>query len=227
MSALRAFAVTENDENTGAIYFAKHDIVAKRWGANEYGDGELSYVSCRRAPWADEYASKPLPAWLMIANGWHFECHGCGMRLDEDELRERHLPVEGVLGSQHSLVFCSARCRRKDFSRERRRKAEAQRAIEALKAIVRNRFPQVSFTDEHDNPNWQHHAYVTYHHRQRGWFWEQVSVSFTFPGMQIAPATLRLQRRWSHTIGPVMPEYSCCNGDLEAFQAYAAATRVR
>jgi hypothetical protein len=46
---LKAFAVTEHDENTGAVIFAKHDIVARRIGADEYADGELSYVSCRRA----------------------------------------------------------------------------------------------------------------------------------------------------------------------------------
>jgi hypothetical protein len=226
MSALRAFAVTENDEGTGAIYFAEHDIVAKRRGANEFGDGELSYVSCRRVPWADEYAGKPVPARVMIENGWHFDCSGCEWRIDEDELRERRLLVDGVIGTQHGRVYCSAKCCRRDLSIERRTRAEQQRAIEALKAIVRKRFPEVEFTDQHENSNWRHHAYVTYHHGQRGWFWEQVSVSFIFPGMKIGPATLGLDRRWSSDIGPVAPAYRCCDGDREAFEAYAAATRT-
>lgn len=234
MSALRAFAVTENDENTGAIYFAKHAIVAKRHGANEFADGELSYVSCRRASWADAYLGRPLPAWVMIAHGWNFECHGCGMRIDEDELRERNLPVGGVLGTQNSMVFCCARCRRKDFSRDRRRKEEAQRAIECFKAIVRKRFPEVDFTDDDENSHWRPHAYITYTPGQPGWLWQQVHVSFTFPGMKIAPATFRTSdRKWSgygrdnQFIGPLNPYYTCCNGDREAFEAYAAATRVQ
>lgn len=234
MSALRAFSVTQNDEGTGAIYFAEHDIVAKRWGANEYGDGELSYVSCRRAPWADEYAGKPLPVWVMIENGWHFECHGCGMRIDEDELRERRLPVEGVLGTQRSKVFCCARCRRKDFSRERRRKAEEQRAIDAYKAIVRKRFPEVEFCDNPQIDHWRHHARVDYCHGEKGWLWVSVTVAFTFPGMKIAPATFRTpERPWmgyghgNRFIGPLKPYYTCCYGDREAFEAYAAATRVQ
>lgn len=233
MSALRAYAVTEESENTGAIIFAKHHIVAKRQGADEYADGDITYVSCRRAPWADGYAEKPLPAWVMIAHGWHFECHGCGMRLDEDGLSERRLAVEGVIGTQHGGVFCCARCRRKHLSRVRRRKAEAQRAIDVFKAIVRRRFPEAQFVDEHDNPNWRHHAWVTYRHGEKGWLWEQVVVAFVFPGMSIAPASLRLpDRPWcgygrgNRFIGPLQPHYSCCNGDREAFEAWASATKA-
>lgn len=232
MSALRAFAVTENDENNGAIYFAKHDIVAKKWGANEFADGEISYVSCRRAPWADPYIGKPLPVSVMIDNGWHFECHGCGMRMDEDELRERHLPVDGVIGTQHSAVYCSSRCRRKHFSRRRRRQAEEQFAIETFKAIVRKRFAEVEFCDAPEIDHWRHHARADYRPGEKGWIWQDVCVAFTFPGMKIAPATYRLpQRPWcgyghgNQFIGPLRPVYTCCNGDREVFEAYAAATR--
>ncbi|PWJ88445.1 hypothetical protein C8D77_111168 [Mesorhizobium loti] len=232
MSALRAFAVTENDESTGAIYFAKHDIVAKKWGANEFADGEIGYVSCRRAPWADAYVGKPLPVSVMIENGWHFGCHGCGMRMDEDELRERHLPVDGVIGSQHSAVYCCARCRRKHLSRQRRKEAEQQLAIESFKAIVRKRFPEVEFINEH--PNWQNYARADFFHGQKGWIWQRVTVAFTFPGMKIAPAWLELpERPWrgygegNRSIGPLQPAYTCCNGDREAFETYAAATRTQ
>ena len=69
MGALRAFAVTEEDEGTGAIYFAKHDIVAKKLGANDFAGGEIDYISCRRAPWADAYIDRPLPVRGRIKNG--------------------------------------------------------------------------------------------------------------------------------------------------------------
>ena len=231
MSALRAFAVTEHDENTGAIYFAKHDIVAKKRGANEFADGELSYVSCSRAPWADAFVGRPIPAKVMVAHGWHFECAGCGMRIDEDGLHDKRLPVDGVIGSQHGMVYCCARCRRKHLSLERRRKAEERRAIETFKEIVRKRFPDAAFADQHNNPNWRHHAYVTYQHGEKGWLWKEVVVAFTFPGMKIAPATFRLpDRPWcgyghgNRFVGPLKPYYTCCNGDLEAFEAWASAS---
>ena len=233
MSALRAFAVQEKDERTGGIFFAEHDIVAKKRGANEFADGDISGVTCERVPWADDYAGRPVPAKLMIAHGWHFECSGCGMRIDEDELLDRRMSIDGVIGTQWSVVYCSAKCCRRDLSIKRRRGAEQLRAIDAFKAIVRMRFPDVEFTDEHENSYWRHHAYVTYRHGEKGWLWEQVAVSFLFPGMKIGPATLRLpDRPWrgygqDHQFsGPLQPYYTCCNGDRETFEAYAAATKA-
>src|SRR5687767_14229018 len=43
--ALRAYAVTEEDEGTGGIIFARHAIVARRAGANEYNGGEFHGVT--------------------------------------------------------------------------------------------------------------------------------------------------------------------------------------
>lgn len=229
--AMRAFAVQEKDERTGGIFFAEHDIVAKKRGANQFADGDISGVTCERVPWADDYAGRPVPAKLMIAHGWHFECSGCGVRIDEDELLDRRMSVDGVIGTQWSIVYCGARCCRRDLSIKRRLEAEQLRAIDAFKAIVRKRFPDIEFVDQHENPNWQHHAYVTYRHGAKGWHWQQVAVSFTFPGMKIAPACYHRDEKYDFHgrpfIGPVQPYYTCCNGDREAFEAYAAATKVR
>jgi hypothetical protein len=217
---LKAFAVTEHDENTGAVIFAKHDIVARRIGADEYADGELSYVSCRRAPWADAYADKAVPARVMIAHGWHFECSECGSRIDEDYLFDNRLPVDCVVGTQHSHVFCCSKCARRWYSMKRRRKAEELRAIEAFKAVVRKRFPDAEFCDEEDQFR-GHHAYVT--PERGGWNWQQVIVAFRFPGMKHGPAHFRMDSR--HKPGPHLASYTCCNGDKEAFEAYAFATK--
>ena len=178
MKPMRAFSAHEEGEYSGAIYYAHHDITARKACAEEYADGDLSYVVCYRAPWADEYAAtgRPIPARLMIAHGWHFECYGCGQHLDEDTLRDRRLPVDGVIGTQHSAVYCCARCRRKHLSRERRREAEKQRAIEAYKALVRRRFPDAIFIRD---PQWLPHARVTFRHGEKGWLWEQVCVAFS------------------------------------------------
>lgn len=222
MMALKAYAVTEKDENTGAIYFAKHRIAAAKAGANEFGDGELGYVSCRRAKWADAYAGKGLPAKVCIENGWHFECHGCGMRLDEDMPYEHRLPISGVIGSQHGSVFCCARCKWRDMRNRAKRKALEQEAIETLKAIVLKRFPGVAFADDKDQFS-GHHAYIT--HERGGAVWRQVAVGFYFPGMKIGAAHFRLDDSQGRFPGPRKAYYTCCNGDREAFEAYAAATR--
>lgn len=218
--ALKAFAVTEHDENTGAVIFAQHDIVARRIGADEYADGDLGGVSCRRAPWADAFAHKSLPASVMIAHGWHFECSECGSRIDEDYLSDNRMAVDGVIGTQHSQVFCSSKCARRWYSMKRRRKAEESRAIEAFKEIVRKRFPDVDFCDE-EHPFRGHHAYVT--PESGGWNWQQVVVAFRFPGMKHGPAHFRMDSR--HKPGPHLAAYTCCNGDKEAFEAYALATK--
>ena len=82
---VRAYVVLENDERSGAIYFARHAITARKAGANEYGDGELSYVTCNRAPYADQFAETGMvPASVLVENGWHFECGSCGHRIDDD-----------------------------------------------------------------------------------------------------------------------------------------------
>ncbi|MBZ9600697.1 hypothetical protein [Phyllobacterium chamaecytisi] len=230
MSALKAFAVTETDDNTGGIVFARHAVTARRHGANEYAGGEFAYVSCRRAPWADRFAENQDPTIsVMIAHGWHFECQGCGAKIDEDWLDEEGLPVEGVIGTQATSVYCCARCKWKSMKRAAKRKEQEQLAIGAYKAVVLKRFPDAEFCDnEPDKYRGHHHAYVTMD--KGAWHWGQVVISFKFPGMQIAPAHYSRNEpmhQWrSPFIGPVKPEYTCCNGDREAFEAWANQTRI-
>lgn len=225
MTALRAYSVLENCESTGGIYFAEHDIVARRHGANEHADGDIGSVTCRRAPWADDYVGRPIPAKLMIAHGWHFECCGCGQRIDEDFLEERRLDIDGVVGTQWGRVYCGRRCLRADLSLERRRKAEQQRAIDMLKAFVSKRLPGVEFADDDPNNNWRSRAHATSAWRVRGWLWRSVAVSFRFPGMTVAPATCRLEDG-NGRMGPYRPYFTCCPGDREAFEAFAKATKA-
>jgi len=166
---LRAYAVCENDERTGAIYFARYAIVARRMGANEYGDGELAYVTCTRAPWADRFAdTQDVPASVMVMNGWHFECCECGRRIDEDmpSLWENEVnqgePLNGanlryarwkpshVIGTQHSMVFCRASCEA-EFQREQaEKKRVGDRAIARFERIILRRFPDAEI-QRHDH----------------------------------------------------------------------------
>ncbi|GLQ09281.1 hypothetical protein GCM10007913_12130 [Devosia yakushimensis] len=219
---LKAYAVTENDENTGAVYFARHNIVARKAGANEFADGDITYVTCRRAAWADAYAETGrLPARVSIEHGWHFECCGCGMRIDEDSLAEHHLPLNGVIGGQWDPVFCGSRCARKYWSLRRRTKAQEAAAIADFKAIVCTRFPDVEFADDESRYR-THHAHVV--PGRGGWHRQQVIVAFNFPGMKIGPAHYRTVDH-HQKVGPADAGYTCCNGDREAFEAYAAATK--
>lgn len=218
---MKAFAVIEHAENTGAIIFAKHAIVARRQGAEEYADGELSSVSCHRAPWADAYVGRPVPARVMIAHGWNFECTGCGHTIDDGWLYDNRLPLDGVVGTQHSIVFCGSRCARRYYRLKHRREDQEQRAIETFKAIVRKRFPDADFCGEHPRG---HHAYVL--PSQSGWQWRQIVVGFRFPGMKYGLAHLRFDISQSPQIGPPKPEYTVPNGDWEAFKAYAQATNA-
>jgi hypothetical protein len=221
---LQAYAVLEDCENTGGIVFAEHAIVARREGAERYNDGDFSGVTCRRAPWADAFAGKPIPAKVMIAHGWHFECCGCGATIDEDWLHDQDLPLDGVIGVEHSQIYCCEVCEAQENLRRAIARDHQRRAIEALKAFVRKRFPSARFRDD---GNWAPHAYAA--GRRGTWLVEQSVVAFDFPGMQIGAAQCRLERRQHNDrlIGPIRPEFSCCFGDKEAFEAWAASPESR
>ncbi len=224
MGKMRAFAVLENCENKGGIVFAEHAVVARRLGANEYSCGDFYGVSCRRAPWADIFAGSSVPANVMISHGWHFECVGCGETINEDWLYDEELTLDGVIGYDRGLVYCSEICEaRHNLERAEARDRE-RRALVALKAYVAKRFPKVEFRDD---GNWRPRAHAT---KESGaWLIKHAVVSFDFPGMKIGPATCRLERghRDHWLIGPMKPEYSCCFGDKESFEAWAASPASR
>ena len=219
---MKAFSCLELDEWTGGIYFAEHRIAAHKAGANAYGDGELSYVQCRRATWADRYAETGVPARIAVAHGWRFECFGCGMNINEDEMLERKLPLYDICGLMSSRIYCSPRCKWRAMKENERRKCEEQAAIEDFKAIVLRRFPDADFNVTQDNFN-GHHAYVDREPGTGSWNRKQVIVSFKFPGMKFGPATFRMDGTQGEL--PTKADYFCCSGDQEAFEEWAAFTK--
>lgn len=221
---LKAYAVLEDGENTGGIVWAGHNVVARREGASIFGDGDFSGMSCTRAPWADGYTHKTLPISLMIENGWRFECCGCGATINEDFLDAEDLPLEGVIGTQHSKVYCSEICECRDNLEHAIKRDHERRAIEALRAYVLKRFPGVTIGAKE---NWAPHAYASNH--GGAWQVRQVVISFEFPGQKIAPAACRIDRDQQNArlIGPIRPEYSCCFGDRETFEAWVASPQSR
>ncbi|ADU12001.1 hypothetical protein [Asticcacaulis excentricus] len=215
---LKAYAVLELDECTGDIYFATRRIAAHKAGANDHGDGELSYVQCRREAWADQYAETGVPARAAVEHGWNFECFGCGVRIDSDLEEEHGLPTRDVCGFVSGRVYCCPRCKWRDMKRRSREEAKKAAAIADFKQIVVTRFPDAQFEDADGKP-YQHHAYVSHHHGTGHWQREQVIINFGFPGMKIGSAAFRMDS--PHRIGPPYAGYTCCSGDREAFEAWA------
>lgn len=219
---LKAYAIQEEAEGTGGIVFAKHAVVARREGAGLFNGGEFSGLSCRRAAWADVCAETGVvPAARMVAHGWWFECGFCGRRIDEDSLAERGLKVEGVVGTQHSFVYC---CRthatKARLEAAQRRRAEAA-AIDLFSERIRRRFPSAALRSGERAA----HAYVC-GGLGGPWVVEQVVIAFDFPGQKYGPAELRYQRSPGQRVGPFEPEFSCCAGDREAFEVFAAEQKA-
>jgi hypothetical protein len=217
MTILKAYAVTENDENTGGIFYAAHAIVARRDGADEHNDGQLGSVSCRRAPWADKYAPGPCPKLVMIDHGWWFECHGCGARLSDDG----DLEANGYLDPKKFIevgtsVYCSAECRI-PYRRERAQRLRLERAaIRDLAARLLTILPAVKPITLRGKNSFRPHAYVV----KQGdgtWVTQQCMVNFEWPGMKIGPGTFRFDK-----VGE-KPHVAICHGDLEAWNAWRAA----
>lgn len=215
---LRAWSVTEEDEGTGGIVFAKHGIVALKDGASRFGSGEWEYYKARRAPWADAYAEAGyMPASVMVEHGWHFECSGCGVRIDEDlpdmKRRFRDWTPDHVVGSQHQ-TWCTPKCHDEDMAERADRKRWEELIVDMMARLVKRRFPSVEII--HDRANLTPHVYL----RKKDGFWRlsQAIVSFNFPGMKIAPASYRWDRDSSY--GNAKAHFTCCVGDQEAFEAF-------
>lgn len=222
-----AYAVLETDERTGGIFYARSDIAARRQGANEYGDGELSYVTCNRAPWADKYYGEALPVSLMILHGWHFECGDCGGRIDEDMLDEKQIEPDDVIGHQHGVAYCDARCEAGSALTKAQAEHVQKRWLRRFARIVKRRFPDATPILKH--------AYAS--RRDGRHVIEEVTVAFDFPGQQHWPAELTWRRKRDYNgcyrrrdVQPHRsnkPTYQCASGDREAFETYAAATKVQ
>jgi hypothetical protein len=208
---MKAFLVTEPEENTGGVIFAKHAIAARRQGASEYNDGQLGGMSCRRAEWADGFYETGVPARELIARGWWFECCGCGATINEDWLAEERLTVDGVIGNQHSRIFCHDICKTEHDRRETKRKYHQQQMIETMTARLLRCFPEAKITNSHAYARGHDGVYSV----------DQACIYFEFPGMKHGPATYRFDLG-SYKPGPVKPDLMCARGDLEAFEAWAA-----
>ncbi|WP_429169165.1 hypothetical protein [Aeromonas rivipollensis] len=110
---LKAFSV-QGDEH-GAVVFATSGIAARRMGANELNTDFEFIESCRRLPWADQYASAGrVPPLELIAHGWWLECAHCYRLVCEDSSHydkenDREIPHQPVADGVH--LYCTQACR--------------------------------------------------------------------------------------------------------------------
>lgn len=203
---MKAFAVTEHMEGTGFIIFAHHAIAARIRGANELADGEITEISCKRAPWADAYAdTRRVPASVLVANGWRFDCCGCGVRIDTDlafiyeeqgcdpettdhAQRFKGWTPEHVTGFDQGEVFCNAACEAEHEASKVRVKALEERIRATYRRMLLRKFPGAQIEGKG-------HVYVTERERDGRTIMrvEQVRLLFDFPGRRGPLAELRFQ----------------------------------
>lgn len=220
MTNLKAYSVTEEGENTGGIVFASHSVVARRIGAKRYNDGQFAGLTCRRAPWADDFAEAGrVPASVAVAQGWHFECNWSGQMISEHWLDERDMPIDGIVGFIDGPVFACEEFRQKSIEQEASLAVYKTKVVAAFEDMVTERFGPADFVRD------ERHPHVFASHPELGWIHEQVLVGFRFPGMNHGPASLRFEQLPYRECGPPRPTYWCADGDRVAFEAFAALTK--
>lgn len=98
--------------------------------------------------------------------------------------------------------------------------------LDMLRDEVRKRFGEVDFVL---GDTWRNHVYICRSYDPL--VVSEASVAFQFPGQQIAPATLDYRHTsrpsGADMIGPEECRVHCCNGDREAFEAWAEITKLR
>jgi hypothetical protein len=206
--ALKAYVVLEDCENTGDVFFAKHAIVARRLGAHEFNDGEFKGITCRRAPWADQYAPGPVPFKAKFAQGWWQECQGCGQTIREDAEDDDGNLIDFDIVEFGDCVYCTPACRETHLIEM----AETDR-IKA--AVVGHLTDRILRTMPGAVIAGRHHVYV----RSGPWppAVQQGSVEFTFPGARYGMCCLRFDK-----VGE-KPHFSVPRGDMPAFNRWREA----
>lgn len=219
-----AYVVMEMDERTGGVVFAKDKRTARRIGANEWADGDIGYVEVTRRADLDRYEASGVPARLLVGEGWHFECCGCGMRIDDITFEDEGLPVSGIVGNESGAVYCCHTCRMRALGRDAQMMAMRDAFLDMLRDEVRKRFGEVDFVL---GGTWQNYVYICRSYDPL--VVSEASVAFNFPGQQIAPATIVYRHptrpSGADMIGPAECRFRCCNGDREAFEAWVASNK--
>lgn len=222
---LKAYIVQEECEGTGGVVFARSNVEARRFGADEYNGGDFSGLSVNRAKGWDKYEKSGVPISEMIYDGWYFECHGCGQRMDEDWFYDQRMNPSQARGVSGGNCYCCWQCEADAAAEGAARKAYGRVFLGIMRDWATARFGDVEFMTE----AFKEYVYVV--SRNGHMQVEQAVVSFSFPGMEIGPASIRFDMsgrvsfRGAKFLGPPEMVVMCCNGDRDAFEKFAADTQ--
>lgn len=233
MTDRKAYAVS-NDDGDGIILFAKSDIEARRKGANDLDHDDISGLSCRRVPWADQYADTGIvPAADMIDAGWWLECRGCERRIDGDEMEDGNGDYYDPepCGTQHA-PYCTPQCQERYLRARARIKRAERRAFEVLKRELLRKIPGITIDPMKTEPSQpgsiitgSHHSYVSRENDGT----ERiicVVVGFKFPGSRYGGSYRYDRRDPQHRYsGPATRKrhLAIANGDKEAWDQFRGA----
>ena len=196
-----AFTVATDDPEESTIQFATTNVAARRQGADVIGT-DFGYVTCRRAPWADQYADQgSIPAKAYIDAGWWFGCGHCGTRCDSDATHWDEDSGEDValnLVFDGPTVYCSAECKAKHDAEVSARNAK----FEEFKVKVVAEQPGLTFKEF-----------------TGGYPWCANRATFTFPGAQYGGSV-------SDTEETLDLSWYVSNGDKEAWDAFISQSDV-
>lgn len=204
------------------MVFAKNDIEARRWGANEFSDGDLRGMTVKRMKEWDQYADMGIPISEMIYAGCWMDCDGCGERMSEDWFYDQRMSPSDARGTEGGMSYCCWQCEADDKADRAAKEAFGQVFVDLLQEKVVARYGPVKFKKGF----FQQHHYVTRHngHMQV----EDACVSFEFPGVKYGTASLRFNMSGKQTwhghefLGPPELQTTVPNGDHDAFKAWAA-----
>ena len=131
-TTLKAFHVQEESEATCCIVFDTNSASARRHGACELNVEWESVEFCRRAHWADQYASTGrIPPMAMIEQGWRLECGHCGQEVSQDLFEDSFgdtLPI--VVGD---WIYCNAECHNSEIVQCQQKQEAELAALQAAK----------------------------------------------------------------------------------------------
>ena len=209
---MKAYLVTEINENIGGVVFAKSPVEARRIGASLYNDFEFAGLSVKRREDFDKYEESGVPARLLIEEGWWFECWNCDNTINENYLEDEELFIDDVIGVVSGQVFCHRGCQKEfEILKKRIKKTEKDIINKIKKQVIKN-FGNISIDKTH--------VYVR--EIQGEIIVQQCDVYFSFPEMKFGTAGFKYRPYDSQRdfVGPVQPEVWVYTGDLETFKKW-------
>lgn len=157
---MKCFIVDDDDEHH-RVMFSTSDIAAKRWFANSVGL-DLSDVRCRRKREWDGYAETGVPALVRIADGWQYECEGCGTSIEDEFIGTRERSHDGYeeweltkeygpdltrppmtpVEPKQGHVWCHQNCYEADIAARRTRRRWEERVHAWMARRLKARLPE-------------------------------------------------------------------------------------